>query len=136
MVLNKTRTTVNNAILLETGFTGYRSISLPSCLGKTLEHMNIKRLMWHLKANTLITKQTTFRRNRSTKDQLKCLAQPIENAFQDEKKIIVTFIDLSKAFNKVWKEGLLLKLSTGNAFQDKKTIATFIDLRCGKKAFS
>ena len=72
-----------------------------------------RRLMWHLESKQLITKeQTAFRKNRNTEDQLVYLAQSIENAFQEKKKVIATFIDLSKAFDKVWKLGLLLKLST------------------------
>ena len=93
--------------------TSYRPISLLSCLGKTLERIINKRLMWHLETNNLITKeQTAFRKNRNTEDQLIYLAQSIENAFQEKKKTIATFLDLSKAFDKVWKKGLLLKLLT------------------------
>ncbi|KAK7097663.1 hypothetical protein V1264_004608 [Littorina saxatilis] len=79
----------------------------------TLERMINKRLMWHLETNNLITnEQSAFRKNKSTEDQLIYLTQSIENAFQEKKKVIATFIDLSKAFDKVWKEGLLLKLLT------------------------
>ena len=91
----------------------YRPISLLSCLGKTLERMVNKRLVWHLESNNLVTKeQTAFRKNRNTEDQLIYLAQSIENAFQEKKNVVATFIDLSKAFDKVWKDGLLLKLLT------------------------
>ena len=50
----------------------YRPISLLSCLGKTMERIINKRLMWHLEINNLLIKeQSAFRRNRSTEDQLK-----------------------------------------------------------------
>ena len=72
-----------------------------------------KRLMWHLETNNMINKeQTAFRKNRNTEDQLIYLEQSVENAVQEKKKVIATFLDLSKAFDKVWKEGLLLKLLT------------------------
>ena len=80
----------------------YRRISLLSCFSKALEGMIIKQLMWHLETNNLIAKeQTTFRKNKSTKDQLIYLAQSIENTFQKKKKIVAIFIDLFKAFSKV-----------------------------------
>ena len=42
--------------------------------------------------------------------QVKYLPQDIEDAFQEKnKKVLATFFDLTKAFHKVWKEGLLLK---------------------------
>ena len=53
--------------------------------------------------------QTGYRQFRSTEDQLALLTQDIEDAFQG-KKVLAVFFDLSKAFDKVWKEGLLLNL--------------------------
>ena len=47
---------------------------------------------------------------RSTEDQLAYFIQDIEDAFQEKKKVLAVFFDLSKAFDRVWKEGLLLKL--------------------------
>ena len=114
--------------------TSYRPVSLLSCLGKTLERMINKRLLWYLEDNNLITKeQTAFRKNRSTEDQLVYLAQSIENSFQEKKKTVATFIDLSKAFDKMWKEGLLLKLLragvTGHMF---KWIKSFLHHRTAR----
>ena len=38
------------------------------------------------------------------------LTQDNENGFQQKMKILAVFVDLTKAFDKVWKEGLLFKL--------------------------
>ena len=54
--------------------------------------------------------QTGYRKHRSTEDQLAYLAQNIEDALQEKRKVLVVFFDLSNAFDKVWKEGLFVKL--------------------------
>ena len=91
--------------------TSYRPISLLSCTGKLLERIINKRLLWHLEVNSaLAPTQTGYRQHRSTEDQLALLTQEIEDAFQEKKKVLAVFFDMSKAFDKVWKEGLLLKL--------------------------
>ena len=54
--------------------------------------------------------QHKYRKFRSTEDQLANLAQNIENAFQEKKKVLAVFFGLSNAFDKVCKEGLLVKL--------------------------
>ena len=53
--------------------------------------------------------QTGYRKFRSTEDQLAYLAQKIEDAFQEKKKVLAVFFDLSNAFDMVWKEGLHVK---------------------------
>ena len=35
------------------------------------------------------------------------ISQEIENAFQKKERVVSVFFDLSKAFDKVWKEGFL-----------------------------
>ena len=54
--------------------------------------------------------QTGYRKHRSTEDQLAPIAQEIDNAFQEKKKVVSVFFDLTTAFDKVWREGLLLKI--------------------------
>ena len=89
----------------------YRPISLLSCVGKLLERMINRRLINHLESNNVLSPtQTGYRKHRSTEDQLAHLAQNIEDAFQEKRKVLAVFFDLSNAFDKVWKEGLLVKL--------------------------
>ena len=38
------------------------------------------------------------------------LTQDIENGFQQKMKRLAVFLDLTKAFDKIWKEGLLFQL--------------------------
>ena len=80
----------------------YRPISLLSCVGKLLERIINKRLIWHLESNSVLAStQTGYRQFRSTEDQLALLTQEIEDAFQEKKKVLAVFFDLSKAFDKV-----------------------------------
>ena len=89
----------------------YRPISLLSCLGKLLEKVTNRRLLSFLEDNNVLSQtQTGYRKHRSTEDQLALIAQDIENAFQEKKKVVAIFFDLTKAFDKVWREGLLLKV--------------------------
>ena len=91
--------------------TSYRPIGLLSCLGKTMERMVNRCLQHHLEKNGLLyPSQSGFRENRSTEDQVTLLTQDIENGFQQKMKTLALFVNLTKAFDKVWKEGLLFKL--------------------------
>ena len=89
----------------------YRPISLTSCICKTLERIINQRLKWYLETeNIIVSEQAGFRQCHSTEDQATYLSQVIEDAFQDKKHVLTTWIDLQKAFDKVWTEGLLVKL--------------------------
>ena len=46
----------------------------------------------------------------STEDQVAHIAQEIEDAYQDEKQTVAVWVDMEKAFDKVWHDGLRLKL--------------------------
>ena len=80
------------------------------------------RLVWHLEKNNIITpEQAGFRQHHSTEDQVAYIAQKIEDGFQDKQHTLTVWIDMEKAFDKVWKDGLRLKLHksgvTGRMYQ-------------------
>ena len=76
-----------------------------------MERMLNRRLQHHLEKSGLLSpSQSGFRKNRSTEDQVTLLTQDIDNGFQLKTKTLAVSVDLTKAFNKVRKEGLLFKL--------------------------
>ena len=89
----------------------YRPISLTSCVCKTMERIINSRMQWYLETENILTaEQAGFRQYRGTEDQTTHLSQVIEDAFQEKKVMLSVFIDLQKAFDSVWKEGILFKL--------------------------
>ena len=54
--------------------------------------------------------QYGLRKNRSTEDEVTLLTQDIEHGFHQKMKTLAVFVDLTKAFDKVWKGSLLFKL--------------------------
>ena len=58
----------------------------------------------------MTAEQAGFWQYRSTEDQTTHLAQVIKDAFQAKKVVLASFIDLQKAFDKIWKDGLVVKL--------------------------
>ncbi|XP_070182474.1 uncharacterized protein [Littorina saxatilis] len=88
----------------------YRPISLTSCVVKTMERMVNQCLLWYLeKEDILAPEQAGFRQFQSTEDQATYLSQEIEDAFQNQKMVFAAWIDLQKAFDRVWTDGLLVK---------------------------
>ena len=91
----------------------YRPISLLPICGKVFEKIIFNQLYSYLTTNTLITnKQSGFRPGDSTTNQLLDLIDTIQQSFDlnDPLEVRAVFLDLSKAFDKVWHEGLLFKL--------------------------
>ena len=89
----------------------YRPVSLTSCVVKTMERTVNELLKWYLETEDLLApEQAGFRQFRSTDDQATYLSQEIEDTFQEQKLVLVSWIDLQKAFDEVWMEGLPFKL--------------------------
>ena len=89
----------------------YRPISLTSSCCKLIESIINKRLQTYLESENILGKeQAGFRQYKSTEDQTTHLSQAVEDAFQSKKVTLAVFVDLQRAFDKVWKDGLLVKL--------------------------
>ena len=57
-------------------------------------------------------KQSGYRRGDSTVKQLISITDEIYKAFDKGHEVRAIFLDISKAFDKVWKDGLIFKLKT------------------------
>ena len=91
----------------------YRPISLLPICGKIFEKIIFNNIYSYLNINNLITiNQSGFRPGDSTTNQLLFLVDEIHQAFEDPKSLEVraVFLDISKAFDKVWHDGLIFKL--------------------------
>ena len=85
---------------------------MPIC-GKIFEKIIFNNLYNYLNTNNLITEnQSGFRPGDSTINQLLYLVNEIHEAFEDPNSLEVraVFLDISKAFDKVWHDGLIFKL--------------------------
>ena len=105
---------------LKNRFSSYRPISLTSCTVKVLARIINTRLKWFLKSEQLLaSEQAGFREYHCTEDQAIYLAQEIEDGFHHKNQTLTVSIDLQKAFDKVWTDGLLLKRKKWNITVNK-----------------
>ncbi|MEW8546772.1 MAG: reverse transcriptase family protein, partial [Candidatus Thiodiazotropha sp.] len=89
----------------------YRPISLTSCLGKCMEKIITTRLYGYSEHHNLLDKeQEGFRRFRSTTQALLRITQDIMNGFNEKETTVAVMVDLEKAYDSVWRDGLLFKL--------------------------
>ena len=89
----------------------YRPISLISCVGKSFERIVFKNVYNHLIANSLIYKfQSGFLPGHSTVHHLIEVIHHTCLALENYETTCQIFCDISKAFDRVWHRGLILKL--------------------------
>ena len=89
----------------------YRPISLLPIISKVFEKLLLKRLQSVIEERRLIPDhQFGFRTKHSTIDQVYRLTNEIEKTLEERKICSSAFLDVSQAFDKVWHEGLKLKL--------------------------
>jgi hypothetical protein len=83
----------------------YRGITLLSVVGKTFASLLNERLMiYHDKGERLVDEQAGFRKGRSCMDQIFILKETL--ASRIDKKTYTCFIDIRKAYDRVWRDGL------------------------------
>jgi hypothetical protein len=88
----------------------YRPISLLSCLGKIQERVVFIHLYRYLKNNNLLNSRNSgFKELDSAMNQLLLITDKIHRALEDGHEICLVFLDVSKAFDRVWHSGLLHK---------------------------
>ena len=91
--------------------TSYRPISLISSIMKLFERVIEQRLRSHLEHIGFINKyQSGFRRAKSTDDHLFRLSQSIMESFNRGEHVVAAFLDVEKAFDNVWHNGLRYKI--------------------------
>ena len=91
--------------------TSYRPISLLSAIMKLFERVIGKRLRKHLEDNGFFSKyQSGFKKSKSTNDHLFRLSQTIMESFNRGEHLIAAFLDVEKAFDNVWHNGLRYKI--------------------------
>mgnify|MGYP002259906745 FL=1 len=89
----------------------YRPISLLCNVSKVFERLIYNVFYEYLITNNLLTtKNSGFKKNDSTINQLVSILHDIYNGLELSKEARMVFLDISKAFDRVWHEGLLFKL--------------------------
>ena len=89
----------------------YRPISITSYIGKIFEQILASRLENHFSSHGFIDKnQEGFRKQRNTIRYLNRLDHDIRLSLEKKYTVICLFIDFEKAFDSVWKKGLMKKL--------------------------
>lgn len=84
----------------------HRGISLLSIAGKILARIIINRLTKHITEHVTPESQCGFRASRGTTDMLFAARQIQEKCVEQKKELFVVFVDLTKAFDSVSREGL------------------------------
>ena len=89
----------------------YRPVSLLSICGKIFEILIFNEIFRSLNENNLIfSNQPGFKPGDSCINQLLSITHEIYKSFDDGFEVRGVFLDISKAFDKVWHKGIIFKL--------------------------
>lgn len=92
--------------------TNYRPIALTLNLCKLMERILVNRLSYYMESKGLFSSyQCGFRKGRSTIDAMVRLETDIKKALAMKEVIVAVFFDIQKAYDMLWKEGLMMQLN-------------------------
>jgi hypothetical protein len=90
----------------------YRPITLLSCIGKLFERLILSQIIQFLSSNKiLINQQFGFRSGHSTSHQILRIIEEISMDFNRDISTGMVCLDVEKAFDSVWHDGLIFKMS-------------------------
>ena len=118
----------------------YRPISLLPVCSKIFERLIFNSMYNYICNNNLFSpNQSGFRAGDSCTNQLLSITHLINSSFDDYSSIEVrgVFLDMSKAFDKVWHDGLVYKLKTfGITGKLLSLLSDFLSNRCQRVALN
>ena len=89
----------------------YRGITLLSVVGKVFCKIVNDRLVRHLESGGVLHEgQTGFRAKRSCVDNIYVLSELVQGRLREGKKTYAFFLDVQKSYDKVWRNGLWVKM--------------------------
>ena len=90
----------------------YRAITLNSCLGKLFCTILQNRLNLLLEKEKILCKeQAGFRKNHRATDHIFLLRKIVKTYTSQNKYLFTCFVDFSKAFDSIWRQALIQKVS-------------------------
>ncbi len=90
----------------------YRPITLTSHLCKWMERIIVSRISHVLEQRGLLTNiQSGFQKGLSTTNALIRVSNEVEKALIMKEMMMIVYFDIEKAYDSMWRDGLLIKLS-------------------------
>ena len=98
---------------------------------KFLKDIFNKMFMFFLENKLITPHQSTFKAGDSCINQLLSITNKIYKSFDDGLEVKIVFLNISKAFDKVWHDGVIFKLEQNGISGDLLNI--FIDFLSNRK---
>lgn len=113
-----------------TSATDFRPITLASSTGKVLERLVARRLSLLCEERGLLPEeQSAFRPARGTEEQLVLTTQRLSQALNGGLAAALVALDLHKAFDSVWRAGLVFQLRDATSPAIARWVASFLHHR-------